>query len=35
MTVIVITHDPNVASRASRNLQIRDGHVTEATPVGS
>jgi len=29
MTVIVITHDPNVASRASRNLQIRDGHVTE------
>ena len=30
MTVIVITHDPNVAARASRNLQIRDGHVAEA-----
>lgn len=29
MTVIVITHDPNVAGRAGRNLQIRDGHVTE------
>ena len=33
MTVIVITHDPSVASRASRNLQIRDGHVTEAEAI--
>lgn len=37
MTVIVITHASNVAARASRNLHIRDGHVTEvdAIPVVS
>lgn len=35
MTVIVITHDPNVASRASRNLQIRDGQVTEAATMAA
>lgn len=33
MTVIVITHDPNVAGRASRNLHIRDGHVTETATM--
>lgn len=31
MTVVVITHDPSVATRAERNLQIRDGVLTEAT----
>ncbi|HQZ35682.1 MAG TPA: ABC transporter ATP-binding protein [Ilumatobacteraceae bacterium] len=30
MTVVVITHDHTVAARAQRNLQIRDGVVTEA-----
>lgn len=29
MTVVVITHDQTVASRAQRNLQIRDGVLTE------
>lgn len=33
MTVVVITHDPSVAGRAQRNLQIRDGVLTE-TAVG-
>ncbi|MFB8026068.1 MULTISPECIES: ABC transporter ATP-binding protein [unclassified Streptomyces] len=30
-TIVVITHDPGVASRASRILQILDGDLTERT----
>ncbi|MEV4876063.1 ABC transporter ATP-binding protein [Streptomyces cyaneofuscatus] len=29
MTVIVITHDPTVASRGQRTVSIRDGHLNE------
>lgn len=29
MTVIVITHNPAVAERATRHLNIQDGHLTE------
>jgi putative ABC transport system ATP-binding protein len=29
-TVIVVTHDPNIAKRAHRNLHIQDGEVTES-----
>jgi len=29
-TIIVVTHDPDIAKRASRNLHIHDGEVTEA-----
>jgi macrolide transport system ATP-binding/permease protein len=29
MTLIVITHDPNVAARAQRVLTIRDGKLSE------
>ena len=32
VTVVMITHDPNVARRATRRLAITDGHVTEPTP---
>ncbi|HEV3338979.1 MAG TPA: ABC transporter ATP-binding protein [Pirellulales bacterium] len=34
-TVVVITHDPRVASRAPRLIRLQDGHVHEgdATPV--
>ena len=30
-TVVVVTHDPEVASAARRRLEIRDGFVTEVT----
>lgn len=29
LTIVVITHDPDTARRAQRNLTITDGHVTE------
>lgn len=29
LTIVVITHDPDTANRAQRNLIIADGHVTE------
>jgi putative ABC transport system ATP-binding protein len=29
VTVVMITHDPDVANRATRRLTITDGHVTE------
>ena len=29
LTIAVITHDPTVAARAGRNLQIRDGQLSE------
>lgn len=29
MTVIMVTHDPDLARRASRNIQIVDGQVTD------
>lgn len=32
VTVVIITHDPTVAARASRQVTIRDGHLTE-TPT--
>jgi putative ABC transport system ATP-binding protein len=32
LTIVVITHDPTVAARAGRNLQIRDGQLSE--PAG-
>ena len=31
-TVVLITHEPDVASVASRVIRVRDGMVTEATP---
>jgi len=30
MTVVMITHDPNVAARAQRQVHIVDGYLTEA-----
>ena len=29
-TIIIVTHDPNIAKRAQRNLYIHDGEVSEA-----
>lgn len=31
LTIVVITHDPDTARRAQRNLTITDGHLTEHT----
>jgi putative ABC transport system ATP-binding protein len=28
-TIIVVTHDPNVASFADRKIGLQDGHITE------
>lgn len=28
ITLIIITHDPNIARQASRTIQIQDGHIT-------
>jgi putative ABC transport system ATP-binding protein len=33
-TIVVITHDPAVAQRARRQVTIRDGRLSEATPAG-
>ncbi len=33
-TVVVVTHDPEVAQAARHRVEIRDGFVTEVTPVG-
>ena len=33
LTVVIITHDPSIARRATRNLAIRDGIVTETAVV--
>ena len=34
-TIMVITHDPTVAARAQRIVNIHDGHLTEAATLGS
>ncbi len=34
VTVVLVTHDPNIAARAERTIQLRDGTVAGA-PVGS
>ena len=37
LTIVIITHDPTVAAHTGRNLQIRDGKLTDravAEPVG-
>ena len=31
MTIIMVTHDPDLARRAHRNIQIVDGQVTDFT----
>ncbi|MDO5399945.1 MAG: ABC transporter ATP-binding protein [Eubacteriales bacterium] len=31
-TIVLITHDPEVARQASRVIHIRDGHLTEVEP---
>jgi len=32
LTVVIITHDPTIASRCVRQINIRDGQVVQATP---
>ncbi len=31
-TIIFVTHNPDIAQYSSRNIRLRDGHVTEDTP---
>src|SRR5262245_12099605 len=33
MTVIIVTHEPDVAAYAERLLRVRDGHIVEDAPV--
>lgn len=33
LTIVVITHDPQIAARAERNLRISDGVLTEPGPI--
>jgi putative ABC transport system ATP-binding protein len=35
MTIVLVTNDDDVASRADRSLRIRDGRLVDATPVGA
>ena len=32
-TIIIVTHDPNIASRTKRCIQIVDGRIVEDSPV--
>lgn len=32
LTLVLVTHDPNVSERADRIVRMRDGRVTEANP---
>jgi putative ABC transport system ATP-binding protein len=34
-TIVLVTHDPNVAARAQRIIHIADGRVTGAPPVAA
>jgi putative ABC transport system ATP-binding protein len=34
-TILLITHEPEVASRASRVVHIRDGRLDQVQPVGA
>lgn len=33
VTIVIITHDPHIATRATRRLTISDGFVTEPSPL--
>ena len=33
MTVVIVTHDPTVAARAARVVEIRDGRIAEGPPA--
>jgi putative ABC transport system ATP-binding protein len=32
-TIVMVTHDPQLAKEASRNIYVRDGHVSELSSV--
>jgi len=34
-TIIMVTHDPELARRAHRNVHVLDGQVTDLQPFGS
>ena len=31
-TIVMVTHEPNLARRASRNISVRDGQIDEGSP---
>ena len=31
-TIIFVTHNPEIAQYSSRNITLRDGHITSDTP---
>jgi predicted ABC-type transport system involved in lysophospholipase L1 biosynthesis ATPase subunit len=34
MTVIIVTHDPEIAGRANRIIKVRDGKILEDIAMG-
>jgi putative ABC transport system ATP-binding protein len=34
-TIVVITHDPDVAAVMERHIEIRDGRIIRDTPAGT
>jgi putative ABC transport system ATP-binding protein len=34
-TIVIVTHDPSIAARAERRIELHDGLVVEARPVAA
>ena len=34
-TIVMVTHEPNLAARAHRNISVRDGRIDNGVPEAS